>query len=403
MSEYFSHRVDISEPNIITKKQEALKAQDIPVYQLNDSNPTHHHLTLEGLPDRYDADPKGQLFARQALAEFLSLRYQNDGFDKQSTGIQAISQHVNPADLYLTSSTSQAYSWLMKLLCDPGESVLCPTPGYPLISSLSSLECIHAIPYNLHYDGTWYIDVNEIEDLLQQNTGIRALILISPNNPTGSYVDSVDYERLITLCQEYHLAIIADEVFFNFVLDPQQTPFRISGENRILTFGLDGFSKLLSAPHAKVGWIYVSGPENLVCDAKLRLDVIADDYLPMSGIVAEQIPSLLQAVPAQIQRTQHRVQQNFMLLQQLLQQSNLHLLSLLHADGGWNVLLRFPESLDENELVTYLIDTYLMTVQPGYFFDMPSNGYICISLLPEQEEFSQHVSILIHAIEHFYE
>lgn len=440
---HFSHRVDTSDPNPIAQAQAAAKAEGRTLRQLNDSNPTHHGLTLEGLPPRYDAQPRGQLTARQALARFLNRRRHNGGFDfaapqsllempldelssnewpldsdsdvdgndADAIAESEAAQVVDPEHLYITSSTSEAYSWLMKLMCDAGEAILCPTPGYPLIPSIAALESVTAIPYPLRFDGVWSIDIAAIEALLEQSAAgdvppIRAIVLINPNNPTGSYSRSSaahdDYERVVELARKYGLAIIADEVFYNFALEPLGRPQRIAGERRVLTFGLDGFSKLLAAPHAKVGWIQVSGPQEIVRQALKRLDVIADDYLPMSGIIAQMIPDLLEHVPEQIERIRARVSTNLEQLKVMLATSNQGIVSLLRPEGGWNVILRFPSSLDENELVLKLIGEHGLTAQPGYFFDMVSNGYVCVSLLPEPVEFAANVTSLISTIEGFF-
>jgi aspartate/methionine/tyrosine aminotransferase len=368
------------------------------------------------VPQEYNADPRGPVAARRALAEFLSARARGsdaelevqgrpaDIADDTSLTFGAAGESVDPARLYLTSSTSQAYSWLMKLLCDPGEAVLCPTPGYPLIESIGRLEGVRAVTYPLRYDGSWTIDVPEIERTLERNRAgtepqIRALILINPNNPTGSYVGEHDYEALVAVCERYDLAIIADEVFFDFPLLPLETPHRAAGESRVLTFGLDGFSKMLAAPHAKVGWIQVSGPEGDVAAALRRLDVIADDFLPMSGIIAEQIPGMLAEVPAQLLRIRERTRNNLVSLEEALAASDSGVVSLLQPEGGWNVLLRFPSVIDETELVTTLIEQHATTAQPGYFFDMVSNGYIAVSLLPEPEEFRKGIATLLTEVD----
>jgi aspartate/methionine/tyrosine aminotransferase len=388
------------------------------------------------VPQEYNADPRGPVAARVGLAEFLSARAQGSDAEREVQGRPAdavgaegsgtsvtfgavdAATAVDPARLYLTSSTSQAYSWLMKLLCDPGEAVLCPTPGYPLIESIGRLEGVSAVTYPLRYDGSWTIDVPDIERTLESNRAssgasasadahaapepqIRALILINPNNPTGSYVGERDYARLVALCERYGLAIIADEVFFDFPLLPLETPHRVAGESRVLTFGLDGFSKMLAAPHAKVGWIQVSGPDEDVAAAQRRLDVIADDFLPMSGIIAEQIPGMLAEVPAQLLRLRERTRTNLVSLEGALAGASSGVVSLLQPEGGWNVLLRFPSVIDESELVDTLIREHATTAQPGYFFDMVSNGYVAVSLLPEPEEFRAGIATLLDAVDEF--
>lgn len=380
----FSSRVDISEPNPIAKAEAEAKANGITLGKLNDSNPTKHALASELLPDIYGAEPRGQRYAREALAAFL-----------HEQGNTATAD-----DLYILSSTSEAYSWLIKLLCDAGDAVLAPKPGYPLIESIARLECVDMIEYQQRFDGSWYIDVAELREALEGEDGgrIRALVLINPNNPTGSYVKASEREAIVRLCHDHEVAIIADEVFYDYDLEPFDGNARLAGETGTLTFALDGFSKTLAAPHAKVGWIQVSGPAAEVDEAKRRLDVVADDYLPMSEIIAKQIPAMLGAAAAQTARVRERVQTNLAALHTMLDDDEQGMVSVLRAEGGWNVLLHVPSVLDENELVLSMIEKHGISGQPGYFFDMTSNGYLAISLLPEPDEFRHNVQTVLDTV-----
>ncbi|MFR6390966.1 MAG: pyridoxal phosphate-dependent aminotransferase [Bifidobacterium angulatum] len=385
MTVHFSSRVDISAPNPIAAAQASAATAGITLGKLNDSNPTRHGLAPQEIPNVYEANPRGPKAARESLAGFL--------------GDQS-GRAVDPERLYLLSSTSEAYSWLIKLLCDAGDAVLAPKPGYPLIESIAGLECVHAIEYQLHYDGAWYIEPADIAAILDSPEGerVRALVLINPNNPTGSYVKENEREALVALCRERGIAIIADEVFFDYDLEPIATNRRLAGEEGVLTFALDGFSKMLAAPHAKVGWIRVSGPDDDVAEAQRRLDVIADDYLPMSDIIAGCIPALLDAAEAQTDRVRERVRGNLAALHRMLESDELGVVNVLRPEGGWNVLLRVPSVLDENELVLKLIADHRLTGQPGYFFDMTSNGYLAVSLLPEPEEFKRGIAAVLDTV-----
>lgn len=385
MTVHFSSRVDISAPNPIAAAQAIAATAGITLGKLNDSNPTRHGLAPQEIPNVYEANPRGPKAARESLAGFL--------------GDQS-GRAVDPERLYLLSSTSEAYSWLIKLLCDAGDAVLAPKPGYPLIESIAGLECVHAIEYQLHYDGAWYIEPADIAAILDSPEGerVRALVLINPNNPTGSYVKENEREALVALCRERGIAIIADEVFFDYDLEPIAANRRLAGEEGVLTFALDGFSKMLAAPHAKVGWIRMSGPDDDVAEAQRRLDVIADDYLPMSDIIAGCIPALLDAAEAQTDRVRERVRGNLAALHRMLESDELGVVNVLRPEGGWNVLLRVPSVLDENELVLKLIVDHRLTGQPGYFFDMTSNGYLAVSLLPEPEEFKRGIAAVLDTV-----
>ena len=344
----FSSRVDISEPNPIAKAEAEAKANGITLGKLNDSNPTKHALASELLPDIYEAEPRGQRYAREALAAFL-----------HEQGNTATAD-----DLYILSSTSEAYSWLIKLLCNAGDAVLAPKPGYPLIESIARLECVDMIEYQQRFDGSWYIDVAELREALEGEDGgrIRALVLINPNNPTGSYVKASEREAIVRLCHDHEVAIIADEVFYDYDLEPFDGNARLAGETGTLTFALDGFSKTLAAPHAK------------------------------------QIPAMLGAAAAQTARVRERVQTNLAALHTMLDDDEQGMVSVLRAEGGWNVLLRVPSVLDENELVLSMIEKHGISGQPGYFFDMTSNGYLAISLLPEPDEFRHNVQTVLDTV-----
>lgn len=399
MSVHFSSRVDISDPNPIAAAEAAARANGTALGKLNDSNPTRHGLAPALVPSVYTADPRGSYAVREALAAFLNEA--NAGRSQMNASANTASRGVKPEQLYVLSSTSEAYSWLIKLLCDAGDAVLAPKPGYPLIESIARLECVDTVEYQLRFDGSWFIDVAELEQLLDGPSGarIRALVLINPNNPTGSYVKPDERERIVTMCRERGIALIADEVFFDYALEPFAGNARLAGEQGVLTFALDGFSKMLAAPHAKVGWIQVSGPAEDVAQAQRRLDVIADDYLPMSDIIAQRIPALLEAATEQTARVEERVRGNLAILHELLDADPNGLVSVLRAEGGWNVLLRVPSVIDENEMVLKLITEHGLTGQPGYFFDMTSNGYLAVSLLPEPEVFRQGICAVLATVE----
>lgn len=260
----FSSRVDVSEPNPIILAQRKAIFNGVKLTKLNDSNPTSHGLAPQCLSGRYTADPRGPKEIRDILSNFINKR------DNRTE--KSVSSKLNPDQLYVLSSTSQAYAWLMMLLCDAGDAVMGPTPGYPLIESIARLQCVNAIPYPLHYDGSWTIDIARVRELLEDvSLRIKALVLINPNNPTGSYVKPEEREILLQLCRDNGVAIIADEVFYEYSLEPFAGNARLAGESSTLVFALDGFSKMLAAPHAKVGWIEVSGPKDDVYEAQKDL------------------------------------------------------------------------------------------------------------------------------------
>lgn len=388
----FSSRVDVSEPNPIILAQRKAVSQGIKLTKLNDSNPTVHSLAPECLSESYAANPRGPIESRKLLADFINKR---DNRTNTSTPSK-----LNPDQLYVLSSTSQAYAWLMMLLCDAGDAVIGPTPGYPLIESIARLQCVNAIQYPLHYDGSWTIDLPRVKELIENKSlRIKALVLINPNNPTGSYVKSEERKELLQLCHDNDVAIIADEVFYDYYLEPFETNARLAGESSTLVFALDGFSKMLAAPHAKVGWIEVSGPKDDVYEAQKRLDVIADDFLPIGTTVSQRIPELLEYASSQTQKVRNRVSKNLKTLRETLAFWPNCCVSALRAEGGWNILLRVPSCIDDDVLALRLMQDYHLVSQPGYYFDMPVNGYLALSLLPEESQFIVGLKSLLKTVD----
>ena len=384
----FSQRVDFSAPNPITTATAKARSAGRTLLNLSDSNPTRLGLAPAILPDTYQAHPRGPLSARRLLADFLNTYHSN--------------QHswADPELLYVLSSTSQAYAWLMTLLCDPGSAVLTPAPGYPLIDSLARLQDVEAIPYPLHWYGRWSVDLAAVEQILTgpDKNRIRALVVINPNNPTGSFLHADDIEGLVGLCARFDIPLIADEVFFDYAFSATSGT-RLAGEDRVLTFSLDGLSKKLAAPHAKVAWIQVSGPDDAVDQAMQRLDVIADDFLPMSSLILHALPDLLSQVPSQVEVVRARTQKNLDQMRRVVDASKTGVTSVVLPEGGWSALLRFPSLIDEDDLVLSLIQQDGISVQPGYFFSMPHPGFISVSLLLEPDVFAHAVTRVVQRID----
>ncbi|WP_314686117.1 pyridoxal phosphate-dependent aminotransferase [uncultured Bifidobacterium sp.] len=376
-------------PNAIARAEATARDRGVRLRPLNDSNPTRHGLGPSELPGVYEADPRGSLAARRELARFLT---------DSGRGGEGV---VDPDHLYLLDSTSEAYAWLFMLLCDPGDAVLAPVPGYPLVDSLARLVGVGVLDYRLRYDGSWTVDMADIRRILESPEGgrIRALVLINPDNPTGSYVHPEERAAVIDLCRRHGLALIADEVFFGYPLEPLRGRRRLAGEEAVLTFALDGLSKSLAAPHAKVGWIRVSGPEDQVAEALRLLDRIADDFLPVSACVAEDLPRLLAAVEGRTGAVLDRIGDNLRRLEAILASRPRCPVSLMRPEGGWSVVLRIPSVIDEDSLVLRLISQKAMTDQPGYFFDMPGSGYLVLSLLPEPTDFVEGATAVLDLVD----
>ncbi|MDY2941370.1 MAG: pyridoxal phosphate-dependent aminotransferase [Varibaculum sp.] len=370
---FFSARVSDDTINPITAAEQAARNSGEALLNLSDSNPTRCGLGPVVLPGTYIPNPQGPELDRRALAEFLE---------------RDQSRVVSPQHLYLLSSTSQGYAYLMKLLCDSGDVVLAPVPGYPLVEQIANLEEVRVIGYPLQLHDEWRIDLTRINEILGSPEGgrVRAIVAINPNNPTGSYLQTDEIMRLSEIAAEHDIAIIADEVFHEYPLhETGRSASRFAGNPKCLTFALDGLSKQLAAPQAKVAWIECSGPGPTLAAAQRRLDVILDAFLPTSTIIAERLPELLAAVPTQRERVLERCRENLSTLRNLV--ATHPSVNLLEPAGGWSALLRFPAHIDEDSLVTRLIGTYKTTVQPGYFFDMPLPGFVSVSLLLPPTDF----------------
>jgi hypothetical protein len=302
--------------------------------------------------------------------------------------------HVDPGSIVLTASTSEAYAWLFKLLCDPGADVLVPQPSYPLFDLLTRLEGVTARPYHLEYHGVWALDRRSVERATSAAT--RAVLVVSPNNPTGSCLRAADREWLVSHAASRRLALISDEVFADYPLARRPDATSLLGEARALTFTLGGLSKSAGLPQVKLGWIVASGPAGDVAAALERLDVISDSYLSVSTPVQAAAPALLEAGSA-IRRAIHaRVRRNLDALRAAV--TARPDVTLLDPEGGWSAVLRVPAVATEQAIVLRLLDEAGVLVHPGYFFDFPREAYLVVSLLPEPAAFDEAAGRLLSLV-----
>jgi aspartate/methionine/tyrosine aminotransferase len=300
---------------------------------------------------------------------------------------------LDPEQLLLTTSTSEAYSFAFRLLCDPEDEVLIPTPSYPLFEYLAQIQDVHLVPYELVYDHGWQIDVHSLEKAITART--RAIILVNPNNPTGSYVREGEREQLSCFCREHSLALIVDEVFFDFNLSEEK--FTSVAANRdVLTFTLSGLSKVAGLPQMKVAWIATTGPRELTEPALERLEVIADTYLSMNAPVQHAIPELLGSRRDFQKQLMTRLRTNLTELDSQL--SNQKLVTRLDAQGGWYATLRVPVTRTDEELAIALLRETEVLVHPGHFFDFASDGYLILSLMTPEAAFAEGVARVLRFI-----
>lgn len=392
----FSTRLPTSlTPNRLSERLAEKRRQGREILDLTESNPTRvklvHHgegwLEPLGSPAvfAYDPHPRGWRKAREAVAGY----YRERGHGEPS-----------PDAIHLTASSSEAYAFLFKLLADQGESVLVPRPSYPLFEWLAALEGVELIPYPLEYLPTsgWRIDLLALRQAITPR--VRAVIVVSPNNPTGSFLREEERVELMALGERHGLAIIADEVFGDYGWGEE--PTRVSTlvrETDALTFVLSGLSKVLALPQMKLGWIVTTGPQKLAAAARERLDLIADTYLSVgTPVQAAAAPWLAhrQLIQAPIQE---RLQTNLRELVGQIAAVPGAASRLLRVDGGWSVPIEIPRYLTDEEWAMLLLEEDDLLVHPGYFFDFPHEGVLVLSLLPEPERFREGVARLLSRIE----
>jgi aspartate/methionine/tyrosine aminotransferase len=376
------HRV----PNALSQRLAVLRRERVPFVDLTESNPTRAGFTypddlLQHLADpsalRYEPQPFGLPMAREAVAADCGRR----------------GASVDPAQVVLTASTSEAYSWLFKLLCNPGDEVLVPRPSYPLFEHLTRLEAVEAVPYDLEYHARWDIDVASVARAVSPRT--RAILVVSPNNPTGSYLKRRELEALTATCEERDLALVADEVFVDFALDaPEDRVIDVALHAEPLAFSLGGLSKSAGLPQVKLGWMIVGGTAARRAAALEALELIADSYLSVATPVQVAASDLL-ARGADIRRDiGHRLRENLERLRALAQ--SFPGTSVLTCEGGWYAVVRVPTTVPEEDLVLGLLDRERILVHPGYFFDFPREAYIVASLLPPPEVFGDAAARMLH-------
>jgi alanine-synthesizing transaminase len=286
-------------------------------------------------------------------------------------------------DVLLTASTSEAYAFLFKLLCDPDDEVLVPAPSYPLFEHLAELESVRLVPYPLSYDGAWHIELDSLRRAVTTRT--RAVIVVSPNNPTGNYLASSEAAAL----HELGLPLISDEVFFEYPLEGRPS---LGATDSSLCFRLGGLSKLAGSPQLKLAWTVISGPEPARREARERLELIADTFLSVGAPVQHALPELLEAAGGVTSAIQQRCRQNLEQLRALLAGTSV---TALRVEGGWNAVLRLPNIASEDDFVLGLRRERSVLVQPGWFYDFDGEPFVIVSLLTNTASFRAGISELV--------
>lgn len=376
-------------PNTLTRALEQARASGQKILDLTVSNPTDAGIRpdadaiLAALANpeamRYQPQPRGLLAAREAVCNYY----------REAHGVR----DLDPEGLILTTSTSEAYSYIFGLLCNPGDEILVPKPSYPLFEFLADLADVRLVPYPLLYDHGWQIDLDSLFAATTDRS--RAIILVHPNNPTGSYVSPAETSALNAFCRERQLALIVDEVFLDYAHDAKQRSSFVSNTNA-LTLTLSGISKISALPQMKLAWVACSGPQEIVEEAGERLEIISDTFLSMNATVQLAAPVLLD----QRKRVQRIILDRLRVnLAELDRQLAKHpSCARLLVDGGWYVTLRVPVIESDEELAIRLLREVGISVHPGHFYDFPTEGHLVFSLITEPENFREGIARLLPSI-----
>ncbi len=374
------------ETNRLTRALEEHRKSGKQLFDLTISNPTECGLSypqqeiLAALRNPrallYRPESKGLLEARQGVADYYDGRA---GFSAAPSGLR-----VDPERILLASGTSEAYTHIFRLLCEAGDEILVPAPSYPLFEFLADLADIHLISYPLIYDHGWQIDFASLRASLSPRS--RAVLVVHPNNPTGSFVKPREAAELAEICAAREMAIVADEVFLDYASGaaPAHT---FAFHDAALTFTLSGLSKISLLPQMKLAWTVVSGPNTIVRTAVDRLEIIADTYLSPSTPVQLALPKFLMLRHALQTQLQQRISSNLSTLDSMLRGSKS--LTRLDREGGWYAILRVPVTATDDDLTVALLERCSVLVHPGHFFNFSREGFLVLSLITPEYEFQE--------------
>jgi aspartate/methionine/tyrosine aminotransferase len=373
-------------PNRLAEALERHKASGRRLLDLSASNPTECGFNYDatailqalGNPEslQYHPDPRGLKSARQAVVNYYTER----------------GEHTSVDDLLLTASTSEAYSFIFRLLCNPGDELLIPTPSYPLFDFLADVNDVKLARYSLFYDHGWHIDVHALKQAITPRT--RGIIVVHPNNPTGHFTRTEEVAQLNQICSDQQMAVITDEVFLDFSLGAAAKSF--VANVGALTFTMSGISKISGLPQMKFAWLAVSGPEAVKRDALARLEMIADTYLSLNAPIQLAAPVLLQQRAAFQQQLMARVRSNLAELDAHLAQEKKF--DRLNIDGGWYAVLRVPATRSDEDLAVHLLEKHDVYVHPGHFYDFPGDGYLVVSLITPEQDFHEGVRRILSSV-----
>lgn len=386
----FSDRTSWNQlPNHLSQALERRRQSGSPAIDLTVSNPTacgfsypeKALLSAFANPSwlHYQPDARGLLSTRTSIAQFYAQR----------------SVVVDQGNIFLTASTSEAYTLIFKLLCNSGEHVLLPRPSYPLFDYLSQLNDVATDSYRLMYDHGWHIDIDSIRQGITSST--RAIVLVHPHNPSGMVMKKEEFDQIVLLARDHNLALIVDEVFSEYRFGTSDThQLSTADEQRVLTFTLNGISKLAALPQLKLGWIVVSGGKADVTEASARLELISDTYLSVNTPVQVAFADILQITAPIRSAILDRVRANYIHLTKAVAGTSC---SVLETEGGWYGIIRVPRTLSDEDWALALLEKEGVHLFPGYFFDMEEEGHLIVSLLPELEFFQTAITTIVSFVE----
>lgn len=384
--EMFSQRTNWDlKTNRFTATLERLQREKRPLLDLTASNPTtcglgyDERLVLEPLAEtagmRYSPEARGLRSAREAVASYYA------ELPKPA--------EVHAEDVFLTTSTSEGYSYAFRLLCDPGDEVLIPRPGYPLFDLLATIQDVKLVHYPLLYDHGWQIDPYALEAAVTPRT--RAVVMVHPNNPTGSFASGGEREWLSELCARREMGLIVDEVFLDYSFG---VPGRSFADNDVcLTMTLSGLSKVCGLPQMKVAWMAVNGPAAVKGTATERLEIIADTYLSLNTLMQAALPKLLASRTGFQEQLRARLAENLRVLDARL--ASAPQIQRMEVQGGWYATLRVPAVQSDEDLAVRLMEQQGVVVHPGHFFDFAGEGYLVVSLMTPEVEFQDGIGRVI--------
>ena len=386
----FAHRTgwDLSSNPLMTQVS-ALKKNKTSFFDLTESNPTHDVLFQASQEDilcclnnknnaQYTPSSQGMLAAREAVSRYYKIKNIN----------------VSPEQIFLTANTSEAYSFVFRLLANPDDVILFPRPSYPLFSFLGDLNDLKIRTYPLVYQKRWRLVTQTFKE--QIDPAVKAMVLVNPNNPTGSFIQPDELIAINQICRQASMAIISDEVFGDYVLGDGKDQVSLINNPDVLTFVFGGLSKALGLPQMKLSWIIISGPQQAAKEARARLEIIADTYLSVNTPVQNALSQWLAIADKMQGPIQARVRANWHFLRDVCQKSERY--QLLDSDGGWYAVLKVPLIGCEEQWVIDCLEQERVFVHPGYFFDFDQDGHLVLSLLTAPDVFQEGTRRLIKRI-----